>query len=211
MNTLIPTIRLLGVDEPPAVFGQLAAIHQQAIPGGFLSTFPPPVLARLYKAMARSDLTFVVVAESTSKVIGFTCGSFDTGGFYREFLRKEAVAVLPMALKHLLSVDRLRRVAETLLYPARVSKTELPTAEILNFCVAQEARRLGLGALLFDGLTARFAAKGVHRIRIVTGSDQIDAHRFYTNRGARQVSQLEVHASHPSYIYVFDIPRTMPQ
>ena len=94
---------------------------------------------------------------------------------------------------------------ETMLYPARTRAANLPSAEILNFCVSTAAQGLGVGQRLFTASVEEFRRRCVREIRIVTGVRQQSARRFYDSAGARCVGKVAVHRGSPELVYTFSI------
>ena len=195
-------IRRAGEADGEAVFAQLAAIHHAVVPG-FLATLGEPFLARLYRVLATSGHSFVFVAERGEEVLGLIAGSMNTGKVYRDFMWRAGVRGSFLLGRKLLSLRRLRRMLETLLYPKQ--QTDLPDEEILNFCLRHDAQRQGIGGRLFRALEEEFLSRGVQRIKIVTGGQQFKAHRFYEKLGARKVLETEVHKGTKSFIYLHDL------
>ncbi len=187
------------------MFLQLACLHQQEIAGGFLTELGPTFLTRLYRALSRSPHSFVIVASKENEAAGFICGASDTGRVYRHFMLRWGLVTLPILIPKLVSLGRIRRVFETLLYPSRKENLELPTPEILNFCVSKKWQRKGVGKALFNALLEEFRKRRISRIRIVTGGEQYSAQAFYESIGASLVSEIEVHNGTKSLVYTYDI------
>jgi ribosomal protein S18 acetylase RimI-like enzyme len=186
---------------------QFAELHHSEIPTGFLSSLGVLSLRALYEALGDSAACVVVagVRAGDDVVDGFICGSLDSQGLYRELLRWRRRRLLGAMARRLVSWQRVLRAAETLWYPRRRSLRALPAAEILNFVVRPEARGRGLAERLFDALMAEMHARGVTRIRIVTGAAQRRAQGFYEKRGALRVGRVDVHRGTESYVYVYDV------
>lgn len=201
-----PEIHLLGPHEPTAVFAQLAQLHAEQITGGFLTSLGAPLLGRLYRAIGHSPNAFILTANVGGRVVGFLCGSLNTRHVYREVLMRSWVYLLPTIAAHILSWRTLQCCWETLRYPTRRTATDLPQAEILNFCVAQDQQRHGVGRLLFAAMEKEFARKGVRDIRIVTGATQLSAISFYEKIGASPAGIIEVHAQVESRLFRYAIP-----
>lgn len=193
-------------------FEACARIHREAIPDGFLATLGGRFLALLYRTLAGSRRSFLFVARRDGEILGFICGSEDTGAVYREFAWKAGLGVVPLLLPGLLSPTRILRVIETILYPARQHYGELPDAEILNFCVSTRSQGAGVGRRLFATLVDEFRARGVTRIRIVTGVTQKTAQTFYERAGAKLAGETAVHRDSPELVYVFNVgaPESAP-
>lgn len=190
----------------PQVFSQCASIHIAQITGGFLTTLGPKVLARVYRSIAASQHAFLIVAQQNEQVVGFVCGCFDTGKLYRDVICKNAFPFLIAGVRKALSLETLRKIWETLVYPNKEQPSGIPTEEILNFCVSPTIQRTGLGSTLMIALSRKFAENGVSAIRIVTGAEQKSAISFYEKIGADKVHEFEVHRGTTSYIYRYQIP-----
>lgn len=184
---------------------QCANIHIQQITGGFLSSLGEKVLTRVYSSIAASPHSFIITAKRDEQVIGFICGSFDTGKLYKQVLLKNGIRLSLACVKHIFSLRTIRKIWETLAYPKQALPTGIPDEEILNFCVAPNTQRSGLGTQLMNKLTQRFRDCGVTSIRIVTGAEQESAISFYEKIGAQRVHQFEVHRGIQSIIFKYDI------
>ncbi|MGD0993273.1 MAG: GNAT family N-acetyltransferase [Gemmatimonadales bacterium] len=206
-----PEIRLLTRAEPHETFLEIGRLHAEEIKGGFLASLGIGWLARLYEAIGRSPHAFTLVATVDGSIIGFLCGSADTRRVYRHVLTRDAVALLPGLLGRLASWRTVKRCWETLRYPSRAPVLDLPSAEILNFCVAGRVQRLGVGRLLFRAMEAEFARRGVRSLRIVTGASQLSAIRFYESLGAEPAGNVEVHAQVQSRLFRYSIPDRDPE
>jgi ribosomal protein S18 acetylase RimI-like enzyme len=186
-------------------FEALARIHTEAIRDGFLSTLGEDFLVLLYRSLATAPEAMLFDARLEGQPAGLICGSVNTAGVYRHFLWNAGLRALPRLLPRLVSLSVVVRALETLVYPARNRSVDLPAAEILNFCVARDARGRGVGALLFQALMEEFRRRKVPRIRIVTGEEQLEAQAFYERVGAKRVGTICVHGGVPSIVYTYDI------
>jgi ribosomal protein S18 acetylase RimI-like enzyme len=187
------------------VLTQCAEIHRNEIREGFLSTLGQDFLVVLYKTLADTGSAFVFAALDGERVLGFIVGAEDTGAVYKEFMRRAGFKAFVKLAPRMLSVGRIKRVFETVLYPKRKKGDDLPEPEILNFCVRSSLQGTGVGSSLFKELRAEFSRRGVEQIRIVTGENQRSAQTFYEKRGARLAANIEVHKDSSSRVYVFDI------
>lgn len=198
------TVERVGPGSEPEVFHQMAEIHRNTITEGFLSTLGDRFLVLLYEVLASSGSAFAFAACEDGRVLGFIVGATDTGAVYKEFARRGGFRAFAALAPRLLSFGRLKRIAETLLYPSR-KDDGLPEPEILNFCVRPEAQGQGVGAGLFNRLVEEFKAREVDTIRIVTGESQATAQAFYERRGARLAKTVELHKGTVSRVYVYDL------
>jgi ribosomal protein S18 acetylase RimI-like enzyme len=191
---------------PTALARDVARLHTEAIDQGFLTSLGQPFLATLYEGLAASRSSFVITATLDDELLGFICGATDTRRAYLEFaLSSSAPRAALRVLPRLWSPSTIRRVVETLRYPSRRTSVELPSAEILNFCVTQSQRGLGIGRRLFEALVAEFSRRAVQEIRIVTGAEQRSAQAFYDRIGAHRVMELEIHEGMKSVAYTYTV------
>ncbi len=188
-----------------SILRDCADIHMREIPGGFLPTFGRQFLIHLYDYLASSDKSFLLVAVREEKALGFICGSYGVGGIYKGFALRKALIVGFPVVWNIVRNRALKRVIETLRYPAGEDDGQLPGSEILNFCVDGSTQGLGVGGRLFEALCDEYRDRGIEAIRIVTGSDQVSAQRFYEKRGAREVSRIQVHEGHDSLVFVYQL------
>lgn len=207
MNDLVLRRHSRGI--PSDLARAVARLHVAAIDRGFLSSLGEPFLASLYEGLASSRSAFVITATYAGDLLGFICGATSTRRAYLDFMlsRRSPGAALRL-LPRLVSLATVRRVAETLLYPARQAEVPLPPAEILNFCVSEARRGQGVGRRLFQALLAEFDRRSVREIRIVTGVDQRSAQDFYDRVGAQRAAELEIHEGKTSIVYTYSIPRS---
>lgn len=187
------------------ILDDCATIHSLVIPGGFLPTFGRYFLRHLYDFFASSEKSFLIVARENDETLGFICGSYGVGSLYKSFVIRKAVFIgVPVCWK-LLSRGTMRKVLEVVSYPVGEERDDLPGSEILNFCVSSECQGKGVGAQLFQESTKQFAKHGIGSIRIVTGSDQVSAQRFYEKMGATLVTTVQVHDGDDSLMYTYQI------
>jgi len=188
---------------------QFARLHQEEITDGFLATFGGDCLALLYAALSRAPDAILFAAIDGGpdrKVLGFICGSTDTASVYRHVALHNALRFLPKVLPKILTWRALKKLGETLVYPAKKAPVPgLPKPEILNFCVTRRAQGRGVGRALFQALMREFSRRGVAACKIVTGASQEQARRFYASVKAIRIGALEVHAGEESVIFRYDI------
>lgn len=108
---------------PRSVAVQLARLHREEISGGFLSSLGERFLTDLYSALGSSPDVILVIARRDENVLGFLCGAVSPGKVYRRFLMRNSWRVAPTLLRQALSLQTLKRMGETLAYPA-VSRTK---------------------------------------------------------------------------------------
>lgn len=198
-------VRPVKKSDSYSIFKQVALIHESEISEGFLSTLGTTFLARMYKFLALSPHSFLIIAQEGEKVVGFICGGLNTGKAMKHFMLTQGVFALPVLLPKIISIKSIKKIFETIFYPKKQIDIDLPKAEILNFCVHNEAQRKGVGKKIFHALCEKFRSFGVSSIKIVTGENQVKAQGFYEKLSAKRVAELEVHKGTKSYVYIFDL------
>ena len=195
-----------GCPEPavPRDAPAIAALHVAAIRSGFLSSLGSAFLTQIYRGLIDDpDGVVLVIRNKERNVAGFVAGAANTISSYGRMMRRRALSLGLAALPALISRPRLiRRAVETLRYPS-VASTDLPEAELLAMAVAAEFQSQGFGAELVSEFIGRMAAPAV---RVVVGSTNEGARRFYRAQGFTAVQQTEVHAGQPSEVLVWRSP-----
>lgn len=197
-------IEKLNVDSQNSFFEEVSNIHQNEISEGFLATFGNSFLSILYKTIATSEYSFIYIAKSDNKVIGFICGCRNTSKLYFDFLIRAGYKAIFLIIPKLLNPKKIFRIFETLLYPSKKVNKDLPESEILNFCVDSSIQGKGVGKMLFNALVTEFRNSGIEKIKIVTGKNQISAQRFYEKIGAEKVADIEIHKETESLIFTYN-------
>ena len=143
---------------------------------GFLTILGPSFLRRLYRRVARTPGSFLLVVEDGTDTVGFLAGSTDVSGLYRSFVLRDGVC----------RCVRLRRPAASLLAPGAwrpfaTARAAPPTgAELLAVAVDPAVRGRGAGTLLVDGFLTGDRAAAAGRGSRRRGGGQRDRDRACT-------------------------------
>ena len=187
---------------------QAVSIQIQELSEGFLSSFGPRALGLIFTHISQSRWgIFVIAVDSASKhVLGYILGAVDTSRLYREFLLKKAPVAAIFFLPKMLSLTRIKKAFETLLYPAKERSAALPKAELLDLAVRSDYHGTGVAQQLFKTFVAECKSRGLEDFKIPTSKSLVRAHRFYEKMGAkRQASSIEIHKGAETFVYVFDV------
>ena len=84
-----------------------ALLHAGQIDEGFLSTLGPSFLARLYRRVALSDDSFLLIADASGKRVGFLAGALDVASLYKRFLIRDGVIAGVAAAPRLIQLGRV--------------------------------------------------------------------------------------------------------
>lgn len=194
-----PRVRLMR----PGDADEVARLHVEGIPTGLLAELGAKFLARVYRALAECEEGFVFVATCAGdRVVGFVAGVTSVRAMYKRVLQKHGLSFGLAALKYVFSARMIRRILNTLRYPAKV-ESQYPDAELLSIVVAPEARGSGAATALLEALLAEFHARSVGEIKVMVGPDLERANAYYRKHGFRLAGQITSHG-HPANIYTLD-------
>ena len=186
---------------------QIAQIHLQEIPNGFLTSLGEKVLTDLYGSIAASDGSFLIAAiDSNQDVVGFFAGRFGKHSLYKEFLRHGNLMSKIRLITAFINPIKVFRILETISYSiGKNDKSKMPDAEILNFCVSSRLQGAGIGMKLKTAAEKAFCEAGISEVKIVTGASQYSAQEFYSKVGAIEVCEIEIHKGTKSIMYYWDL------
>lgn len=190
----------------PRLLEKAVALHREQLATGFITSLGERFLREVFRnvAVSRYGVALVATGRDPGTVSGYLLGSTNVSGLYRDFLRRHAVRATFFALPHVTKPSTLRKIWETLRYPATGISADLPAGELLDLAVDEESRGSGLAQELFHRFAAEMAARGSPSFRITTGSSLTRAHRFYERLGARLVGEIEVHRGETTLVYVYE-------
>lgn len=182
---------------------EIAILHQQGIPSGFLSTLGNRFLASLYDSIVRSPGGVLIAAiDSNNKVVGFVSGTTSIRSVYLYLAGHHLSSLIRLIFKHAFSVKTLRRIIETKRYSTQEpSKGKDTSAELLSIVVDARLQGMGIAQDLFAKFKAEFRQKRVDRFKITVGSQLVQAQKFYVKAGAIKISEIELHQDEPSFVY----------
>ena len=192
-------------DSSRDTIARIVALHRAELSGGFLSSLGEQALSVIFEFAAGSDAAILLVARNkqTSQIEGFILGCCDIGSFYKHFLRSKFLKALVYIGPQLLSMQKLLKILETLLYPVKRNKEKLPSSELLDLVVSKDCRGRGLGRILFCEFTKSLQTKGISAFKVTTGESLKGAHAFYEKLGARRSSDIVVHVGQVTRVYVY--------
>jgi ribosomal protein S18 acetylase RimI-like enzyme len=101
------------------------------------------------------------------------------------------------------SFKTIKKVFETLFYPARIKKMNLPPAELLSIVIDKEQREKGLATELVQKGLAECAQRGIEKVKVLVAADNQSANKLYKKCGFEFVAQIENHGIF-SNVYVVD-------
>lgn len=181
-----------------------ARLHTSQIGEGFLVRLGPLFVDRLYRRIARSPESFILVAEAdagttnvgeagspgSSGVAGFVAGTLDVGALYRRFLVRDGVAALVVSFPRI--VRSVPRVWETLRHGSGTTG-HAGGAELLAIAVDPRWRGRHVGRHLVEAFQAEVTARGATGARVVVGADNAAAVSLYGATGFTTERRFELH------------------
>jgi ribosomal protein S18 acetylase RimI-like enzyme len=180
---------------------QVAGLHIEGIRTGFISSLGVDFVTVLYEAIAESNTSFGFVAEENNKILGFAAFTTNINKLYKSVILKKGLRFAFLLAGKVFSLQQIRKVFETLFYPGRVKKMDLPSAELLSIVVATESQGRGLGSQLLRKGLAECAKRGIGKVKVLVSSDNKPANKLYLKFGFELVGQINSHGV-VSNIYV---------
>jgi ribosomal protein S18 acetylase RimI-like enzyme len=172
-----------------------AALHAGQIGEGFLTFLGPAFLRRLYRRVARTSESFLLVVEDGATTVGFLAGSTDVAALYRAFLWHDGPAAVLTCSGRLFR--SWRRVIETLRHGTRGAGEG---AELLAIAVDPATRGRGVGALLVEAFLTEIGRRRQEAAHVVVASENQTAVALYRRAGFAAVDQFELHAGTESLL-----------
>jgi ribosomal protein S18 acetylase RimI-like enzyme len=170
----------------------VADLHRQAIPTGFISSLGPAFVTELYRAIASCPHGFGFVSIRGERVTGFVAGALHVGSLYRYILLRRGYRLMVPLARFLVRPGTIRRILQTLLYPARVS-ADLPKPEILSIAVAADERGRGTAVALMDAAVDELRRRGCPDVKLVVAADNAAANAFYRKTGFELATTIDSH------------------
>ena len=189
--------------------GQVAALHIQCISTGFISSMGIDFVTSLYDAIVKSKSSLGVVAVKNEKVIGFVAFTTNLNKLYKSIIRRKGLKFALLLAGNVLSLRRIKKIFETLSYPARIKKMNLPPAELLSIAVAPEERRKGLAGQLIEKGLRLYRKTGVDKVKVLIGADNKAGNKLYLKSGFELIGQIVNHGV-LSNIYVAKTTHQLP-
>ncbi|MCP4260024.1 MAG: GNAT family N-acetyltransferase [Planctomycetes bacterium] len=172
---------------------QVAALHIQCISTGFISSMGIDFVTCLYEAIVRSKSSFGVVAIRDEKVLGFAAFTTNINKLYKSMVWRKGLKFALLLAGQMCSLKRVKKIFETLFYPARIKNMNLPSAELLSITVASEEQRKGLANKLIEMGFRHCRKRGVDKVKVLIGADNKAGNKLYLNYGFEPAGQINNH------------------
>lgn len=196
------TVRAMQPADAPAV----ARLHQSQIAAGFLSSLGPRVLTSIYRALPRTRAGFGFVAERDGEIVGFITCATNLKRLYRGILWRKGLILSWRLMRYVFSLGILRKIIQTIFYPGKVERLDVPSAEVLSVVTSPQARGLGIASKLMSRAFAEFIRQGCDRVKVLVGANLVPANAYYLKNGFVLAGTLK-HHDEPENIYVATLDR----
>lgn len=188
---------------------EVAKLHIQGISTGFVSSLGIDFVMALYEAIAQSEASFGFVAEENSKVLGFVAFTTKLDKLYKSVIVKEGWRFALLSVGKMFSFATIKKVFETLFYPSRIRRMNLPSAELLSIVIAPEGRGKGLATQLVKKGFQQCQKRGIDKVKVLVGADNEPANKLYLKCRFELAGQTDSHGV-PSNIYVAQTSSVWP-
>ncbi len=171
----------------------VAALHISGIKTGFISSLGIGFVTALYEAIAECDVSFGYVAKKDGEVLGFSMFTTNLGILYKFVVLRNIFRFGFKLMWNMCSLRRIKKVFETLFYPSRIKKMNLPSAEFLSMVVAEKGRGKGLASRLMQRGFDECYRRGVEKIKIFAAAEIKPINKMYEKYGFELVGQMDNH------------------
>jgi ribosomal protein S18 acetylase RimI-like enzyme len=172
---------------------QVAALHIQCISTGFISSMGIDFVTSLYEAIAQGKSSFGVVAVRDEKVLGFAAFTSNINKLYKSIVWRRGLKFALLLAGQMWSLKRVKKMLETLFYPARIKNMNLPSAELLSIAVAGEEQRKGLAGKLIEKGLQHCRKTEIDKLKVLIGADNKAGNNMYLKYGFEPAGQINNH------------------
>jgi predicted ATP-grasp superfamily ATP-dependent carboligase/ribosomal protein S18 acetylase RimI-like enzyme len=182
---------------------EVAKLHVSGIHTGFISSLGIDFVTFLYEAIAESESGFGFVVLKNREIVGFVAFTTNVNMLYKSVIRRNGLKLAFVLVRKMFSLSTIRKVSETLFYPSRVKKMNLPLAELISIVVDSQARAKGLATKLTQIGFAECVNRRIGKIKVLVGADNSPANKLYLRCGFKLVTQIDNHGV-MSNIYIVE-------
>ena len=126
-------------------------------------------------------------------MLGFVAFTTNLNKLYKSIILKKGLRFAFLLAGKVLSLKRIRKMFETLFYPSRIKKMNLPSAELLSIVIAEEEQGKGLATTLIQKGFAECARREIDKVKVLVGTDNELANKLYQKCGFELVGQMDNH------------------
>ncbi len=133
------------------------------------------------------------MAEEENSILGFAAFTTNLNKLYKSVILKRGLRFTLLLTCRVFSLQTIKKIFETLSYPNRIKRMDLPKAELLSIVVADESRGKGLGGQLLQKGLAECAKRGIEKVKVLVGAGNKPANKLYLKCGFELVRQIDSH------------------
>ena len=174
-------------------FTQIGQLHIQGIPTGFMSSLGINFVTALYGAIAEDKNSFGFVAVEDDKILGFVAFTTNLSKLYKSIVLKRGLRFAFLLANKIFSREQIKKILETLFYPGRIKKMNLPAAELLSIVVARQGQGKGVATELVQAGLHECEKRGIDKIKVLVSTENESANKLYLKCGFEIVDQLDNH------------------
>lgn len=181
---------------------QIAELHYNLLPDGFLASFGKDFLYLVYQKIRLSIGSTIIVYCIDSEVVGFIAGGKGLKNVYLQLLKdplRLCKSVLPQLLRKSTSIKLLSLLTRK--NGQNNSTFKMIEAELYSICVMKKYQGSEVAQTLYDSLREFFKENNLDAFMIVVGSELSQAQRFYKKQGAKPVGTLEQGSGKRSIVF----------
>lgn len=187
---------------------EIVKIHREQISQGFLTSLGDKALELLFSFADVSNSGILIIGidlEQKNKVCGFILGTGNTNKFFKDFLFSKSLQAVYYLAPRLLSIKKIRKVIEAIIYPTKSEFQDMPKSELFDLAILDKYKGKGLAQELFHEFIDVLRQANSQAVKITSGSNLHRAHSFYEKLGAQQVSTIEIHSGEDTFVYIYEI------
>ncbi len=173
---------------------QIARLHKEGIPTGFLSSLGESFLTDLYKAISQSSDGFGFVVRKDGEILGFVAFASDLQKLYKQVIRKKGLKLILILIPRLLSMRTIRKIYENIFYPKKTENLNLPSAELLSIVVSSNNQGKGFAQKLIEMGFRECRRRNISEVKVLVAESNLLANRLYQKTGFQLATKIESHA-----------------
>ncbi len=172
---------------------QTANLHIQGISTGFISSLGISFVTTLYEAIAEDENSFGFVAIENNKVLGFVAFTTNLSKLYKSIVLKRWLHFAFLLAGKMFSLERIKKVLETLFYPGRIKKMNLPSAELLSIVVTQQGQGKRVATQLVRAGLQECEKRVIDKVKVLVDAENEPANKLYLKCGFELAGQIDNH------------------
>jgi ribosomal protein S18 acetylase RimI-like enzyme len=188
---MIQEIQILPIKPEHAI--QIARLHKEGIPTGFLSSLGEGFLADLYQAISQSPDGFGFVVRDEKGIVGFVAFCSNLRQLYKQVCRRKGFKLLFILIPKIFSLRTIQKIYENIFYPKRTKSLNLPDAELLSIVVSPNCRGKGFARSLIEAGLQECHNRGILQIKVLVADSNQPANHLYQQVGFKLATKIENH------------------